>query len=246
MNNKGIIYIAFNNAFVQESFLSAESVKRFMPDIPITLFTDKDVKCDFIDDIIRISPKHIRSKVDYITESPYENTLYLDSDTVVMMDITDMFEVLKRFDVGFVHDYARKRDNYCKIKEYADIPYSFSEVNGGIMSFNNSDNTKEFLSLWQKKFYEYKNATNGWDQVSLRIALWQSNVRIHHYPIEYNVRPSSIRDKVKRNHAQLGESHLEPRIYHMHYDHEVHNGIFNIKSLDDLENIVRSREEAYR
>ncbi len=36
----GIIYIAFNDVFIKEAKLSAESVKRFS-DIPITLFTDR-------------------------------------------------------------------------------------------------------------------------------------------------------------------------------------------------------------
>tara|TARA_B100002019_G_C21271853_1_gene602828 strand:+ start:2651 stop:3385 length:735 start_codon:yes stop_codon:yes gene_type:complete len=241
----GIIYIAFNDAFVKEAMLSAESVKRFR-DIPITLFTNQEVDCEYIDNVSIIKPNHIRSKVDYITTSPYDKTLYLDSDTVIMRDISDMFEILDRFDVGAIHDYARKRQNYCHIEEYNAIPYSFSEVNGGIMSFNNSERSQEFLKLWQKKYYQYQQATSGWDQVSLRIALWQSEVKIHHYPIEYNIRPSSIREKVKNNKSQLGSSHLEPRIYHMHYDNKVHIGEFDIKSLSDLENIVTKNAENYR
>lgn len=236
----GIIYIAFKNAFVKEAKLSAESVKRFT-DIPITLFTDRHIDCEYIDEIKIIKPDHIRSKVDYISESPYKKTLYLDSDTLIARNISDMFEVLDRFDVGVTHDYARKRENYCNIPEYKKIPYSFSEVNGGIMAFNDSDRVKTFFKLWKKYFYKYRSATSGWDQVSLRISLWESRAAIHYYPPEYNVRPESIREKVKNNHKKLGESHLQPRIYHMHYDHEIHSGKFNINTLLELENIMKKK-----
>ena len=236
----GIIYIAFKDSFIKEALFSAESLKRFC-DIPITLFTDRHIDCEYIDDIKIIKPEHTRSKVDYISESPYEKTLYLDSDTVIVRNIADMFEVFDRFDVGITHDYARKRENYCNIPEYKKIPYSFSEVNGGIMAFNNSDRVKKFFNLWKKYFYKYRHLTSGWDQVSLRISLWESQVRLHHYPPEYNVRPESIREKVKNNHKKLGEGHLKPRIYHMHYDNEVHYGKYNVKNLEELEGIVKDK-----
>ena len=61
---------------------------------------------------VLIKPQHIRSKVDFITSSPFKKTLYLDSDTVVVRDITDIFDSLDRFDVAVTHDYARKRTKY--------------------------------------------------------------------------------------------------------------------------------------
>lgn len=242
---KGVLYIAFNDVFVKECLLSIESFKRYHPDIPIALFTDQKVENSNIDILEIINPKHIRSKVDYIGQSPFEKTLYLDSDTVIVHDVLDMFEILDRFDVGITHDYARKRQNYCHIKEYSDIPYSFSEVNGGIMAFNNSDRTKEFLKLWNQKFYSYKEQTNGWDQPTLRISLWQSNVKIHHFPPEYNIRPKHVREKVRNNKHTLGKSHLSPRIYHAHYSHDVHSGKYEIDSLEQLEKIVKEKSLEY-
>ncbi len=238
---KGVLYIAFGKVFVKECLFSIQSLKRYNPDIPIALFTDCEVNDSSIDILEIIKPKHLRSKVDFVSQSPFEKTLYLDSDTVIVHDISDMFDILDRFDVGITHDYARKRQNYCHIKEYSDIPYSFSEVNGGIMSFNNSDRVKEFLNLWNKKFYQYKDQTSGWDQPTLRIALWQSKVKIHHYPPEYNIRPKHIREKVRHNKGLLGKSHLSPRIYHAHYSHDIHNGKYEVNSLEQLEKVVIER-----
>ena len=234
----GIIYIAFGRSFTSEALISAESIKRFS-DIPITLFTDNNVSSKYVDDVKIIKPKHIRCKVDFISQSPYKNTLYLDSDTLIMRDISDMFDVLDRFEIGVTHDYARKREYLAeRIPEYSEIPYSFSEINGGIMSFNNSEKVQSFFELWKKYFYKYYNQTEGYDQASLRISLWESKLSTHYYPIEYNIRPVSIREKVKNRKDRLGKGHLEPRIYHMHNP--------DVSSLEEMEFMMKKRGENYR
>jgi len=243
---KGILYIAFKDAFIKEALLSAESIKRYMPDIPIALFTNQEIESPFIDIVELVKIKHARSKVDLVAETPFQNTIYLDSDTLIVRDISDMFDILDRFDVGFNHDYARKREKYSKtIPEYAEIPYSFSEVNGGIMTYNNSHRTKDFLKLWKEYFYKYFHKTNGWDQVSLRIALWKSEAKIHHFPFEYNIRSHANREKQDRFKHEFGEQHMSPRIYHMHYNPEVHRNKFNIDNLQELEKSLKEQAVWY-
>ena len=214
----GIIYIVFNQKFVKEFLVSIESLKKHSPDIPVTVFCDKSFSDDRVDNLIQINPKHIRAKVDFINDSPYDNTLYLDSDTVINHDISDMFDIFPRFDVGATHDLARKRKKYCNIPEYNAIPYSFSEINGGIMSFTKNERTEKFLKLWKEYFYKYSSKTSGWDQVSLRISLWESGVNICHYPVEYNIRGQETREKVRRLHRNFGQAHLKERIYHMRHN----------------------------
>jgi hypothetical protein len=79
---RGVFYIAFGKNFIKEVILSAESVKQNCGDIHITLFSDTEVESEFIDDCRVIDVQHIRPKVDYISESPYEQTIFLDSDTM--------------------------------------------------------------------------------------------------------------------------------------------------------------------
>ena len=240
---RGFLYIAFGEAFTKEALMSIKSLKRHNKE-PVALFTDREQDETFdglVDVYAKIEPKHIRAKVDFVGSSPFVNTVYLDSDTVVVRNISDMFDILGRFDVALTNDYARKRTKYSDIiPEYAEIPYSFSEVNGGIMAYNSSLATQTFLSMWKEYFYKYYKETNGWDQVSLRISLWRSNVRIHHFPFEYNIRSKDNRDKQDRFKHEFGEQHLAPRIYHMHYDREVHSGIFkyDLDQFEEFENKV--------
>ena len=73
----------------------------------MALFTDQEMTDDFdglVDLYGKIQPKHIRAKVDLVGSTPFAKTVYLDSDTVIVRNISDMFDILDRFDVGLVHD----------------------------------------------------------------------------------------------------------------------------------------------
>ena len=74
------------------------------------------------------------------------------------------------------------------------------------------------LNLWEKYYTKYFDKTNGYNQPSLRIALWESDVRIHTFPLEYNRRSKQNRKKVSlsKNKEILGKGHLYTRIYHNH------------------------------
>ncbi len=239
---RGFLYIAFGDAFTKEALMSIKSLKRFN-EYPVALYTDQE-KTEEMDSLVdlyaKINPTHIRAKVDFIGQSPFVETVYLDSDTLIVRDISDMFDVLSRFDVGVTNDYARKRNKYSEIvPEYSEIPYSFSEVNGGVMAYNSSLASQTFFSMWKEYFYKYFKETNGWDQVSLRISLWRSNVRLHHFPFEYNIRSKGNREKQDRFKHEFGEQHMAPRIYHLHYSPEVHSGNFSFE-LDDLESFEKN------
>ena len=240
---KGFLYIAFGESFTRESLMSIKSLKRYN-DEPVALYTDQEPTPDFeglVDVYGKIEPQHIRAKVDFVGMTPFKKTVYLDSDTLIKRNISDMFDVLDRFDVGLVHDYARKRLKYSKlIPEYERIPYAFSEFNGGLMAYNASNETREFLDKWKSYFYKYYKQTNCWDQVSLRVSLWESSAKIHTFPFEYNIRGKSTREKVRKLKHEFGDGHMEPRIYHVHYDREVHFGKFKFRpvDIDEFEKII--------
>lgn len=213
----GIIYIAFGKRYVNEAIYSATSVKSFAP-ISTTIFTDIDVKDSCFDQVVIIKPEHKRAKVDFLSHTPYDRTLYLDSDTRIVHDISDLFELLDRFDFAGAHDQARKSYHWGKkIPDYHAIPYPFPEYNGGVMLYKKSPKTDAFLELWRHHFYKNRELTNGKDQASLRIALWNSDISIHTLPFEYNVRSDRIRQIVRKRSQQPGEEGLmQPRILHWH------------------------------
>ena len=248
---KGYLYIAYGKAFTKEALLSIESLRRYTS-LPIAIYTDEKALVETknenlnINLVGEITANHLRAKVDYMDQSPFVNTVFMDSDTVVVRNCDDMFDLLERFDVAIVNDYARKRKKYSDIvPEYGEIPYAFSEANSGVIAYNSSTRTQTFLKMWKEYFYKYYQQTNGWDQISFRISLWKSNVRIHHMPFEYNVRSKENREKQRRFKHEFGEDHMESRIIHIHYDSEIHRGEFNIDNIEQLEKIVKDKAVDY-
>ena len=219
--DRGVIYIAFGERYVAEAVYSATTLKAFNS-LPVTIFTDIDTKADCFDSVVLIAPEHKRAKVDFISRSPYERTLYLDSDTKIAHDIADLFDVLDKFDVAAVHDHSRKSNKWSsKIEDYAAIPYAFPEYNGGVLLYKNTPDVATFFDMWRHYFYKNIDITNGKDQASLRISLWNSGVRVHSLPFEYNVRNEAIRRRMKkRSKAKGDEALLKPRIFHWHGLHE--------------------------
>jgi len=230
--NRGVLYIAFGDNFIEEMLFSAESVKKHCPDLHITVFADREIKSDFVDDYEIIEVKHLRPKVDYVHLSPYKQTIFLDTDTIIDYDITEMFDILKKYDFAICHDLARKRDNIChQIPEYAKIPYTFSEVNPGVMVFSKTKPVDDFFSLWRKYFYKYFNRW-PYEQPTFRVALWESDLQFYIMPVEYNIRSKQNRQKQKNNHSKFGPGHMTPRIYHMHADMRINQGKYDVKSLE--------------
>lgn len=248
---KGYLYIAYGEAFTKEALMSIESLRRYT-DLPIAIYTDQKEIAENKKEKLNITligeivANHLRAKVDYMDQTPFLKTVFMDSDTVVIRNCDDMFELLERFDVAIVNDYARKRLKYSKVvPEYGEIPYAFSEANSGVVAFNSSTRTQTFLKMWKEYFYKYYHQTNGWDQVSFRISLWKSNVRIHHMPFEYNVRSAANREKQKRYKHEFGEDHMETRIIHIHYDNKIHQGLYEIDDINELEKIVKEKAVEY-
>jgi hypothetical protein len=230
--NKGVLYIAFGDNFIKEVLLSAESVKRHNPDLPITLYSDRKVESEYIDDNQIIEVRHIRAKVDYVHTSPYDETIFLDTDTIIDADITEMYGILEKYDFAICHDLARKRDNIInQIPEYKEIPYMFSEVNPGVMVFRKCDAVMNFFALWRKYFYKYFNRW-PYEQPTFRVALWKSDLNFYIMPPEYNIRSKQNRQKQRNFHHQFGKDHLNPRIYHMHADMRINQGTYEVESVE--------------
>ncbi len=245
---KGYIYMAFGENFYLECINSVKILK-LTTKLPIHLFTDKknipkkDKKLFF--SISHLPNLHLRSKVDYISLSPFNKTIYLDTDIIVVKKIDNLFNLLDKFDILATLDTARKRENMSrKIKEYEKIPYAFGEVNSGLLCFNRFAREK-ILKKWPNIFYRYMKESGGWDQPSLRILLWKLNASLYILPPEFNIRSKKLLEKVQNNKKILGDYHMSPRIYHMHlYDDIYKSKIKKLLSKDEL--IKLAKEKAYK
>lgn len=211
--SKGVLYISTGADLVEKARVSAESVRENSPEVPITLITDMDISDDKFDTTISIDdPKHTsQDKVENISKSPYDKTIFLDSDTFVCdkTAITDLFDLLDRFDIAAAHDPGRKLELHYPGAENLpeiDVPDSFPWYNSGVIAFNKSREVLDVLSSWESLHKKHRNKMSGiFDQPALREALFNSEVRIATLPPEYNFRapfPQKIKDKVRILHGR--------------------------------------------
>lgn len=214
-STRGIIYIVTGQKFLEEACRSAASVKRCMPDIPITILSDVPVRSPLFEQVVRIAnPTHgPEDKIRYLAHSPYEETLYLDSDTYMTEDSREVFALLERFDLAAVHAPYRVQYRVCE------VPDCFPELNSGVIAFRKSEAVRLCLDQWLQIYRSDQRKSVDWlfsggaawyrralpNQPSFRRAVYESGLRITVLPPEYNCRipfPGFVHAKVKIIHGR--------------------------------------------
>jgi hypothetical protein len=112
---KGILYVATGARYVEEARSSARSVRACNPGLPICLVTDQSIEPDADFDIVRdvhetpsgtaAGPENYLAldrvayyrKILPLVGSPFEKTLFLDTDTWVGDSLEDLFTLLDSF-----------------------------------------------------------------------------------------------------------------------------------------------------
>ena len=181
---RGVLYVAAGAAHLQAAAASARSVRQTNPALGIAVFTDRSCNDDVFDAVHPVSEPHKRSKVDYLGAAPFDEVLYLDTDTRVYGELGTMFRLLERFDLA-VAQRQRPVVRRKSPKLFADVPASFPEHNGGVLLYRRSPEMLAFLDAWRTAYHE---AGLTADQRSFREALWTSSIRFAVLPVRYNTR----------------------------------------------------------
>jgi len=179
----GIVYSATGDRYISEATESAESSKEQMPSVPITLYTDRDVSSDAFDSVrVRDDFEHNQATLSSRPDMfPYDRNLFLDSDTYVCSDVTEVFEAVEKYDMAFAQSPGRRSP--------PSVPDCVPEFNTGVIGYQEKDTVKEFLRLWRKNFERDVEETGSTrNQKSFAESLWESEVEFLVLPREYNVR----------------------------------------------------------
>ena len=169
---KGIVVVAQNTKktnYVQQAYLLAMSVRVSNPDLKISIVTNNRVPIEyktFFDKIIKIpwtdSAKNSNWKVEnrwkvyHVT--PYDETIVLDTDMLVLQDISSWWNFLSNYDLFFtsrVETYRRETvtgDYYRKTFVVNKLPNLYS----GLYYFKKCEKSHEFFS-WLEL------VTNNWE-----------------------------------------------------------------------------------
>jgi hypothetical protein len=202
MPTNGVIYIAYGEKYAAEAARSAASVKQWMPDLPITLFTDGAGAEPVFDRVVRVTAQPFKTqfKPQCLAQTLYERTLFLDTDTYVCGNLEPLFTLLERFDLAAAHGWQRMnpRDALVLSDVVTGTPLPFAQFNSGVLLYRQSAEARQFFADWEtlilrnKALGKARGLARVRDQTALREAIYNSSLRVATLTPEYNCRAGHV------------------------------------------------------
>ncbi|SRR5690606_9017440 len=214
-NNWGVIYVAYGKDYFLEAQNSAKSLKTHN-NLPCICFCDKDYGNSVFDKLIIFNePLENRNyKINSIIQSPFDRTLFIDSDTFILGDISSGFQLLDQFDIACTHSAIQFGPSKISKTQISDlIPDSFIELSSGVIFYNKNKNTTTLFEKWLEL---YNTTRKKLDQPTFREAIYFSDIRLYVLPQEYNLTitgPLFLEGKAKIIHGRFGrENRITPPV----------------------------------
>jgi alpha-N-acetylglucosamine transferase len=207
--SKGFLYVAFGKRYLQEVETSARSLKRFTK-LPVCVVTDDaNFSSVYVDKIILTNTvTDFVSKIIGLAKTPFEQTVFLDSDTFVCAPIDNLFHILELFDMCMCAE--RANHSYGFIDKNFPLQYEniLPEYHTGVIVFKQNEAVKKLMKDWLKLHID-----NGFkaDMPSFREAfiLNAKAVSIAPLPFEYNYHGTLsfgfAENKIHVIHERVGE-----------------------------------------
>lgn len=200
---KGVLYVATGAKYVDEARQSTSSLKEHTPHLPVALVTDLALEPDeLFEQIIPLADPtyHYSDKIIGIRFSPYEHTLFLDTDTLVCGDVTEMFQLLERFDIAASHHpLALRRATPVP----PNIPSSFQLYHTAVVLFKKSAAVDSCLRRWYDIYQEQSQIHQVYDEPAFTEAVYHSNLRIATLPTKYHIQKMGyLHDSVRIIHGR--------------------------------------------
>ena len=178
----GIIYAAFGERYIFETLISIKSLLSYQKNIPITVFTDKYDRRfpECVSLKICENTKDYLVKINAMQNTPYAQTLFLDTDTFFTRELsTSIFNYLNQADICASLEVGRPSWKNTKLLNDA-----FTEINTGVVLFAKNKRTKQFFVEWRKQ-YSQRKKLDFHDQTSGTLALFTSECRF--FPLANNI-----------------------------------------------------------
>lgn len=209
MNEKGFLYIANRQKFIDEAIISAKSLKRFSRE-PICLICPKKLvtkELEKVFDIIETNEKieayTYLSKVVGLRLTPFNKTIFLDSDTFVTDSISELFDILNLVDFATTNEVTMHTTNKIELK----YKYILPEFNSGVIVYNSNKIMHKVFKDWFE-ICQSNSIIN--DMPGLREAVINNfnDLKFTILPDQYNTHGFKsmliLNNKVKVIHERLG------------------------------------------
>lgn len=136
------------------------------------------------------------TKVEMLDKSPFDTTLFLDVDTVILKNPEFGFEAAEKFHIAAAHAPAVYALLHWKLQNKINLPNLIPQYNVGVIFFNKSDFARAFFKKWRKWINITKKFTDICDQNTFAMAAWDSDRPIFALPVNWNWRHLYRRNNV--------------------------------------------------
>lgn len=206
------MYSCVGERYAAEALRSARSSLRFNK-LPHLLFTTTELPAQEGLTIERFAPSEnpYADKIANMGRSPFQRTLYLDTDTYVIDEVTHLLALLDRYDmaVAFTAEGRGPHD--------PGVPPAFYEFNTGVLAWRASERMSEFMRSWEETYRDWYahgdpfpvpgggSRAGRADQLAFRRCAWEHDVRLFVLAPEFNFRlgyPTTVGARVGILHGR--------------------------------------------
>lgn len=198
MGSKGVVYLAYGIEYLIMAAHSSYTLKMSNPNLKVQVITNVPIvevvrnSLSIFDIITFIEDDQINNrkiKLSLEKLSNFDKTVFIDSDTEILKDISALFDMLDfwPFALKFNSYYVpRKMTIFDKDVNYLNL----SDWNSGVLVFNkNNDYSTNLFSKWRKN---YKELGFSQDQPALKKTIYE----MRQFPLplsgEWNAKRSNI------------------------------------------------------
>jgi len=202
---RGIVYVAWGTAHVDVARRSAASVARSNPGLKTAIWCKEGDDTSGFDMAFVVPEGLKRPKVNLLGQSPFDETLFLDNDTLVRADLASVFALLEKYELCGAQVILWHRPRHLR-KVALDLPDAFPEINTGVLLYRKTPATLALFDAWAERF-----AVSGQkiDQPSFREVLWQSDVKFYILPPQFNKRVFEASEMIWSDQPRARILHLE-------------------------------------
>ncbi|WP_340101727.1 hypothetical protein [Salinibaculum salinum] len=200
----GILYVATGEEYINEAIQSARQTRAIM-DFPIALVSHRDVDADVFDEVIIDSTPQYSyvDKPRNLPRTPFDRTLFLDTDVFLVDDVSELFDVLDHFDLAAAVDPNEAALRLKEFEYFDSLPAGIPEYNTGVILYDKSLVENNFFETW----VSYHSDCHIHDQPSFRKTLSVIPVRFTAISTVYNCLinwPMQVTGEVKILHDIYG------------------------------------------
>ena len=221
--SEGYLYVANRPKLLSEAKISARSLRRFT-DRPIAIVLSENINNDTLIDVFDqilvipgIEKYSYLAKIIGILNSPYEKTVFLDCDTFVCSDISELFNILEIADFATTQETSKHTGQLKSIRYKNILP----EFNTGVMVFKKSDHVTKLFDDWLNVCV---SQNIKFDMPGFREAVIENFGELHYsiLPEEYNAHGFQsmiiLYDDIKIIHGRLGNRWRTLTRYFLSFD----------------------------